>query len=449
MVGIKTDGTDSTTALNNLLSYASTNGYNIVVFPDGEVILSSSVTVPSGITLQGNLRYEATKGTRFKWMGGNNTSVFIINNDNTLKDIFAYNGNLATGVMCFDLWGSNTGRGPSGNLFINVQAKKFDTGFGFSNGYYNTLLHCTVSYCNTGLKFGNESNCLEFLSCQIQACGTGVLLTNNSKVVRFSNLSIEGCTVVGVDLTNGKTASLAQDWEFTATYFEGNYQTAFIGGNVVLFQNTYINADWIGTSDAPYASNPTAGCIEIYGGSELSIDGVNVAGAIPADKLIAFTGTLSSLAVNGLTLKRIQKTGSWLSTFIKNNLTLILNGKINKSSDITIRESEKFDASKSWFTSLLPLGFGFDINAKVLVGAYLFVDTQISFTTSFIVNMGTGGGYNQYIAQTFSTSPLAKGSYPLTLLSNPSLTPITQNYYMNNAAVTSGMYKVILIMSEQ
>jgi hypothetical protein len=430
------DGTDEIVKLQAMVDYLNTVGGGELLIPHtAPVAIGSTLIMPEcPITIKGYGNYETSKGSRIKWIGGNNDSVIEINAYNSIKDIFIYNGNSATGVIGIDAKGVLAGRTPIHLVLDNVHVKSFDKGYSFSYSWYNEFRSVVASYCNVGYEIGIEVNNTDFYACHANVCGKGISLIAGSRQVLWSGCSFELNTDVAIDLGTG---IFAYNWTIENPYFEGNRQTLKACG-MFKMDNAFINGDWINTVD-----NTALACIEFIGASMCEITNTFFSPEIPANKAFAFGAGVTS--PNSIVIGKVFPSLNW-ATALRDYPALIDLGVLNSQlSNIKIVMTDLYDANVANSKFFLPFGIGLEGNNAYTVSAYLI--TEEAITGSFTVKAGRNTTYDQIFNQTFASGVAAIGTQKLTLANELYfLYPVTYQNKIINTAASAGKFRVMFVL---
>jgi hypothetical protein len=443
--------TSDSPRIQRAIDYVRDNyGAGTVLLGALEYIIDTVIIMPNAypITLKGVGRYESSKGTRLKYTGLGDSSIIQLNDFSQLEDMFIYNDNSETlNIIGIDCLGTLAGRTPSSVTIRNVQVKKCAIGFAFQYSWYNSFYDCYATYCDSGYRFGEESNNMGFYNCHANACKKGIDLyagTVNPKEILFSNFSCENCTEIGIDLYNNTVVG----WHFTSTYCEKNKQTARLKGQVT-FDSMLINSDWT-TFNSVEIPNDSPACIEIISSRGIKFDNVYFANVV-TDKGFYFSEMASSMSRSVVVGNTYQ--GYYLAEALKNDIyginSAFSRGYINiDRSNVKLVKSNVIDASASITEYLIPK-FNDEYNGYRVVGAYLLITATIVLDetyTSFTVRFGTSGAYYDQIINYTTDTNLAVSKVKLNVIAHD-LNPEYYSYKINNTRALSGKYQIVLVLS--
>lgn len=442
--------TDDSDAINACIQYvANQYGGGTVYLPQNDFAIGSTILMPDKIPIliKGNGNSESQNGTRITWIGGNDDSVIEINDCNHIKNLFIRNGNNASGVVALDCIGSAGGRSPSRIILNNIRVKGFALGFGLAWGYYNTLIECSMTYCDIGYKFGLQANNTGLYGCHANMCGKGIVTHEGaSRQIGYYSCSLESSTDCAIDMS----ATYAVCWTFEGLYLENNKQSAKIRGTVT-FNEVYINADWVNTVD-----NDSLACFEIQstGAGGIKFDHMYFTGGIPLDKHYYFsdcpaTGTKHSIKFG---TQHGSGLASCLALDIYATSSAFNNGLIDiEHSQIKLVKTPILDASTVQLDNIIP-PMDAEYRGYTLIGAYLLITQAIVVDDTYPsldirVGRTVAASYGDYVNYS-SGGALPVGKVKLPMVTNTHIvSPEHYKYRMNNSRALSGKYQVVLILA--
>lgn len=436
-----TNATATTAAIQAALDSLATTG-GTVYFPVGNYAVNSTLTCPdidpgspyaSPIRLLGDTVYESTYGTRIKWMGGNNTSLYRLPSYGVIENIFFYNGNAATTVTCIDAIANVTSDNSPRTYCLNVIVKNFHRGFQYNYAWNHTFINCNASYCGYGFLFQTECNAITLIGCSIASCTRGISDRGGTGAtgVVWTGGSIEGCTEYGIDFYDSGADS--NGWVFEGVYFEGNAKTAALAKHITL-RNCTINND----------SLPGGEPIEIYGSRGVRIESMflrNV--AFTSVALVRIFGSASSYVKNSVYLD-VPYYREALELSVNTYRSMLIDEGILAFTCYKVIESEYADAASAFSDALAVQGDPVNRDLKV-VSAKLLVDTQVVVSGTFTVGAGYNPSFNELATGTFNAN-VNPGIYDISVGAPVAISNTSQSALWYGTAETSGKYKLRLYL---
>lgn len=438
--------TDATSAIQAAIDAVEDNDGGIIQFPVGIFLITSTIIIPVGpYLLIGSGNYETSKGTRLVWGGSGTDSMFQVSEYNVFEKMFIYaTVSTRTGATCIDAEGDYVGsRGSPNHLtFYDVHIKNFETGISLVYSYFNLFTQVSVTYCDTGIKFGTETNNIGFYECHIQENQNGVYVEAGTRQVLFSSCDFERNDLCAIDMTDDGISNYCYNWSIRDCYFESNRQSIRACGRNSVIDNLHINHDWIN-----YVGNSTTACIEFFGADSFECKNIWFSSDIATVNGIAFSGTLtsadyytpSSVVVNGISQHYLAKA-------IETYPNIFFYGHLNTNlSNVEVLTTELLDASAAQNVQIIPKGILSKYHAKKLILAYLVIDTQIVVPISITVNFGTNSATYDNISSTAFNTNVAVGYQALPLdVATPTISSATE-YRFKTDAQTSGKFRLMFV----
>jgi len=440
--GAKGDNaTDDAAAIQAAINATQSSGGGIVFMPAGIYRISQTLTIPANaaVMLMGVGQVDVVGGTRIRWIGSDNSSMIDIDDYNSIKDMHIFAVGSYSNLTGIDAKGTVGGKSPSGIILDNVSVKGVTNGFYFNYGWYNSVHDCFALYCQYGIRLGTESNNFGFYNCHIAFNSVaGIYFEGTgSRGNVFDSCSIES-NAVGVDCSNGSPEAVT----FKGCYVEANTSYDMIlDGFQVVVDTCFFNG--------------ISGCkaIKIAGGNGISLRNNLFLGAYTVSDVYEIPAVNPGMARHGLQLGDDQMggsiTGSPRATAIASAPWLITDYVLDMpASNVTYLVSKQLDASASQFDWIVFPGQD-DVVRKTIVGAFLVAETSIVTNNTFRVRIGfSGAGYDQLFDTTY-TGTIAVGASQLSLLvpTQQVLPYPTHAWRYNNAAGTSGTYRIVLVLS--
>jgi len=397
-----------------------------------EYVIAATVMHPAGeapVALLGSGNYESSKGTRFKWVGGNNDSIVALPAYGVIKDVFIRNGNSSTGIIGVDLVGTSAAAGAYRSYadIENTTVKSCAYGYAFDWSWSDTITNATALYCGVGFDLRTESNSALFTNCHAVACGIGINDSNGSgaRGVTWVGGSIELSTTVGIDYSYGNVSAA---WVFTGTYFESNAQTAKLA-KIITISDAFINGDGVA------AGNPAFAIVASRG---IRLENLYPAGSIT--NLVSFTGADAAYVAQSVTISAPYHK-SLIATAIYGNPKALSLGWLHPSCYTKI-ETEWINTSSANNSAVSMVGENSGLAERKLVAMYMINKSTVSFAAPFVVGMGRSAGYVDLATATFASSPLASGvrNIPLVGGAPATYTSSAYNYFTSSTANSGGGY---------
>lgn len=429
--------TDSTAAIQAALNSLSAAG-GTVYLPVGDYVVSSTLTCPdidpggpyaSPIRILGDTVYETTHGTRIKWNGGNNTSLYKIPSYGVLENICFYNGNGASNVICVDAAPPSISNYTPRTYCNNVLIKSFYVGFKYNYAWNHTFINCNVIYCYYGYLFQTECNAITLVGCSLSNCTRGISDRGGtgSTGVAWVGGSIEACSEYGIDYFDANADSCG--WVFEGVYFEGNAKTAALAKHITL-RNCTINTD----------SLPGGEPIEIYGSRGVRIESLFLRNSSFASLgVIRIFGSANNYLKNSVYLD-VPFYRSALQKSVVDYRSMLIDEGILDFTCYRLIETPYIDASGAYDDVLAVEGDPINKDLKV-VAAKMIVDTQVVVSGSFTVGAGYNPSFNELASKTYNTN-VNVGIYDISVASPVSINNATQSALWYGTAETSGKYKL-------